>query len=194
MPSEWKSTTRQPTGCKSIRRYRTKWLRNKHMSITTTTKNSSTWRLMWWVGIKMFVKREKCRLTTEIFSFSESDFFDFFDLRLPFNFFFSPFSNADGVSGEPSTASTAGGLSNDLLLVTDSWCTAWCSSTWCCSTTSTDPLLNEFSKLSAFEDVIDDDSVVETVFFFDVVLLVFTDFLTDFLTTVVSDSKLSTAD
>lgn len=44
--------------------------------------------------------------------------------------------------------------------------------------------------------MIDEDSVVETpldetVFFFDVVLL---DFLTVFLTTVSSDSKLSTAD
>lgn len=136
---------------------------------------------------------EKCRLTTEIFSFSESDFFDFFDFRLPFNFFFSPFSKPGGVSGEPSTASTAVGLSIDLLLLTDSWWTTWCSSTWCCSTTSTDPLLNEFSKLSAFDDVIDDDSV-DIVFFFDVDLLDFTDFFTDFLTTVVSDSKLSTAD
>jgi hypothetical protein len=61
-------------------------------------------------------------------------------------------------------------------------------------------LLNEFSKLSAFDDVIDDDSVVDddpvviVVFFFVVVLLDFTDFFTVFLTTVDSDSKLSTAD
>ena len=43
--------------------------------------------------------------------------------------------------------------------------------------------------------MIDDDSVVDVAFFFDVVLLVFTDFLTDFFITVVSElSKLSTAD
>jgi hypothetical protein len=55
-------------------------------------------------------------------------------------------------------------------------------------------LLKEFSKLSAFDDVVIDDDDVETVFFFVVVLLDFTDFLTLFLTTVDSDSKLSTAD
>lgn len=54
-----------------------------------------------------------------------------------------------------------------------------------------EPLLKEFSKLSAFDEVIDDDSV-EMVFFF---VVFFTDFLTDFFTTVVSDdSMLSTAD
>lgn len=151
------------------------------------------------IGKKSFVICElKVRLTTEIFSFpSESDFFDFLTFFLPFSFFFSPFSNGGLSAGSwiDWIASLLNKLSIDLLLVTNSWWTAWCSTTWCCSTTSTEPLLKEFSKLSAFDDVIDDDSVVEIVFFFvDVVLLVFTDFLTDFFTTVVSDSKLSTAD
>lgn len=136
------------------------------------------------------------QLTTEIFSFSASDFFDFFDFFLPLSFFFSPFS-CGGLSGESRIAgitSLLDKLSSDLPLLIDCWLTVLCCTTLCCSTTSTDPLLKEFSKLSPFDEVIDEDSVVETpldetVFFFVVVF-----FLTVFLTTVVSDSKLSTAD
>lgn len=148
----------------------------------------------WCWEMEKVLSTEAVQLTTEMFSFS-SDFFDFFDFLLPFSFFFSPFSTI-GLPGESWIDAVADELSIDLLLVTDSCWSAWCSTTWCCSTTSTEPLLNEFSKLAAFDDVTDEDSVVETVlpFFVVVVLLDFTDFLTDFLTTVVSDSRLSTAD
>lgn len=62
-------------------------------------------------------------LTTEMFSFSESDFLDFFDFFFPLSFFFSPFSSGGAVSVDSGIDSIASLpdelLSIDLLLVTD---------------------------------------------------------------------------
>lgn len=173
--------------------------RNKKRDQNKQQKHNDVWFVRVWGCIHGSEKDHKLPLTTEMFSFSESDFFDFFDFFLPLSFFFSPFSCGalSGISWIARTASLPDKLSIDLpLTIDDCWWTALCWTTLCCSTTSTEPLLKEFSKLSPFDEVIDEDSVVETpldetTFFFDVVLL---DFLTVFLTTVVSDSKLSTAD
>lgn len=127
-----------------------------------------------------------------MFSFSsERFFFDFFLPLVPFFFnSLAPFSLASTCWGGLDSSATSlvtpfedVEVSIDLLLVIDSWC----------SVVSSEPLLKEFSKLSAFDDDVIDEVSSETVFFF-VTDLLFTDFLTVFLTTVDSLSKLSSVD